>query len=154
MEQNPLDQLRDIHLPESGGFWPPAPGWWALAVLVLIAGIVLVMLFRRWRRRTRWLVVARREMEHLARTRSPTPEWFAQLNTLLKQCARKRYPLERPGALTGQQWADFLLRTSPHDRIASRPVVEAMIQSAWQPRAATDPDRALAFARLWLGGQT
>ena len=32
--------LRDIHLPGAIGWWPPAPGWWLLAALVL-AGLAL-----------------------------------------------------------------------------------------------------------------
>ena len=32
--------LRDIHLPGSVGWWPPAIGWWLLAALVLV-GVAL-----------------------------------------------------------------------------------------------------------------
>ncbi len=49
--QDPLAQLRDIHLPPDVPFWPPAPGWIALACLVLL--ILLIMAIREWRwRRT------------------------------------------------------------------------------------------------------
>jgi hypothetical protein len=154
MEQDPLSQLRDIQLPETGGFWPPAPGWWLILVLVLIALMALFLMIRRRRRRHRWLRIARRELDLLARSRTASPEWFAQLNALLKQCARTRYPTERPEAMSGDQWADFLLKTSPQDRVASRPAVEAMITSSWQPTASADPDSAIAFARAWLGGQS
>ena len=154
MEQDPLSQLRDIHLPETGGFWPPAPGWWVLLILALLALTAVIVLIRRRQRKNRWLRIARKELDQLARSRSASPQWFAQLNALLKQCARKRYPIERPEAMSGPRWADFLLETSPKDRIASRPVVEAMINSSWQPTTSADPDAALMFARVWLGGQS
>lgn len=153
MEQDPLSQLRDIHLPETGGIWPPAPGWWvllALGLLLVIAGLLLV---RRKRRKNRWLRVARRELDQLASHAAREPQWFAQLNTLLKQCARERYPAERPEAMSGQRWADFLIRTSPEERASARPVVDTMINSSWQPVADAEPDQALAFAQAWLEGQ-
>lgn len=154
MEPDPLSQLRDIHFPDSGGFWPPAPGWWVLLLLVLIGVVAMILLIRRRQRRNRWLRIARKELDQLARTRTASPQWFTQLNTLLKQCARVRYPLERPEAMSGTQWVEFLLKTSPTDRLASRPIVEAMVSSSWQPAASAEPDHALAFARTWLGGQS
>jgi hypothetical protein len=151
--QDPLSQLRDIHLPETGGFWPPAPGWWILAALIIVALAGLIWLILKRRKRNRWLRSARTELVRLERSASPHPMWFAQLNTLLKQAARERYPDQHPEALSGDAWVEFLLTTSPRDRIASRPVAEALVHSAWRPRVSAEPTEALAFARLWLGGQ-
>ena len=46
-----------------------------------------------------------------------------------------------------------LLAHAPNDRIAQRPVVEALVASAWRPAVNLTPAQALAFAHLWLGGQ-
>jgi hypothetical protein len=45
---NPLE-LRDIHLPEASLWWPPAPGWWLLPVLLLVIAILLRWAIRRIR---------------------------------------------------------------------------------------------------------
>ncbi|HMM26605.1 MAG TPA: DUF4381 domain-containing protein, partial [Pseudoxanthomonas mexicana] len=43
--------LRDVHVPPAPSLWPPAPGWW------LLAGVVVLMLLGiaawRWHRRRR-----------------------------------------------------------------------------------------------------
>lgn len=50
MENDPLAQLRDIHLPEPISWWPLAPGWWALIILCLALSIWLVSrAVQRWR---------------------------------------------------------------------------------------------------------
>ena len=49
-QQDPLAQLRDIHLPDPVGFWPLAPGWWILGLLILILlGVALRFLIKRYR---------------------------------------------------------------------------------------------------------
>ena len=35
-EENPLINLKDIHLPPAVAIWPPAPGWWIVAVVLLL----------------------------------------------------------------------------------------------------------------------
>ena len=32
-----LEQLKDVHLPPPISWWPPAPGWWLVAVLILVS---------------------------------------------------------------------------------------------------------------------
>jgi len=38
--------LKDIHLPDSFLWWPPAPGWWALGIMLIV---VLLLLPKLWR---------------------------------------------------------------------------------------------------------
>jgi hypothetical protein len=42
MESDPLQQLRDVHLPADPAWWPPAIGWWvmALAAIALIVWLI------------------------------------------------------------------------------------------------------------------
>lgn len=151
--QDPLSQLRDIHLPATGGFWPPAPGWWVLAVLILVALALVVVALLRRRRRNRWRRQAILALTDLEQSAEPTPSWFARLNILLKQAARECHPGSRPQALSGSAWVDFLIATAPDGHKASRQMLEAMVRAAWQPTVQADPGEAIRFARHWLGGQ-
>ena len=37
MENDPLLQLRGVHLPPDPAWWPPAIGWWLVALLTILA---------------------------------------------------------------------------------------------------------------------
>ena len=51
MNKDLLQQLRDIHLPVEPGWWPPAIGWWLLALMLAAAVAWLAWrLAARWRR--------------------------------------------------------------------------------------------------------
>ncbi|MDI9245866.1 DUF4381 domain-containing protein [Marinobacter sp. CHS3-4] len=154
MEQDPLSQLRDIHIPPPDGFWPPAPGWWILllVILCLIAG--MVVLLRRRKQKNAWHRAANRDLGRLVNRAAVTSQWFNELNALLKRSAMARYPERRPESLSGNAWIDFLLETSPKDRIASRPVVTSLVESCYQPVPSCSTDDAVRFAQLWLGGQS
>ena len=108
MNPDPLAQLRDIHLPEAVGPWPPAPGWWLLTALVLLAvGWALWRLYRH-RRSQRY---RRQALARLAALPINTTDYPQQLNRLLKQAALATYPRREVAALSGEPWLQFLDRS-------------------------------------------
>ena len=64
--EDPLAQLRDLHLPQAVADWPPALGWWLLAGLVLF-GLVWAMraLYRRYKSKA-YRRIAQRELKAIA----------------------------------------------------------------------------------------
>ncbi|MEC8428778.1 MAG: DUF4381 domain-containing protein, partial [Pseudomonadota bacterium] len=45
---DPLAQLRDIHLPEDAiSQLPTAPGWWILALTLIVVSITMIVIWRR-----------------------------------------------------------------------------------------------------------
>ncbi|OZB14002.1 MAG: hypothetical protein B7X58_08545 [Marinobacter sp. 34-60-7] len=151
--QDPLAKLRDIQLPEIGGWWPPAPGWWVLAVLGLSTVVIVMFWLIRRHRRNHWKRTARAELNRLAAMASGHSAWFDALNALLKRVARQRYPERHPETLTGARWVEFLLETAPADKPADRATVETMVTASWRRDGATNPEPALTFASRWLEAQ-
>ncbi|WP_088331995.1 DUF4381 domain-containing protein [Lacimicrobium sp. SS2-24] len=103
-------QLRDIHLPETVGWWPPAPGWWLLALFL----IVIVILIARWQLRAyRYRCAIRQALQELEQISAEQPNWPQHLNSLLKRLALSYFPREQTASLHQQQWLDFLVERLP-----------------------------------------
>lgn len=43
------DELRDIHLPDPVSWWPPAPGWYGVLLLLIIFSALAWWLAKKWR---------------------------------------------------------------------------------------------------------
>ncbi|KLI99621.1 DUF4381 family protein [Luteimonas sp. FCS-9] len=95
--------LRDIHVPDAPGWWPPAPGWWWLAAVVVALGAGLGWLrLRHVRARRRWAELFDAEVE----AATDAPARIAAMSALLRRAARR----VRPDAdrLQGDAWLAFL----------------------------------------------
>ena len=68
MQENPLQQLRDVHLPLEPGWWPPAPGWWLLICICIVAVFFLGLTAWRGHKRKRPI----RSAKELLKIPSPT----------------------------------------------------------------------------------
>ncbi len=111
MEPNvPQLPLRDIHIPESISWWPPAPGWWALLALFLL---LLLISFITWRfRRRRYLKRASSSrLEQLFteyQTHGDSRQLLNELSLLMRRIALSHYPRNAVAGLAGRAWLEFL----------------------------------------------
>ncbi len=118
MTPAPLDALQPLLPPPPVPWWPPAPGWWGLALLAGIALASLVAL--QWRQRRRRVSpgpapldpLREAALEELAQLQRPyelpAGPWLLELNALLKRLCRARYPDNRSHTLSGRAWLAFL----------------------------------------------
>ncbi|PID37723.1 MAG: hypothetical protein CR966_00655, partial [Pseudomonadales bacterium] len=127
--QQQLEQLRDIHLPEPVGWFPPAIGWWVLMGLLVL---VVIWVVRRWlskretnghgkRHKKAVLKSAMTEFdglyaEYLRQQDSAhfteqafTEQFAGKLSALIKRVAM--YQHESVATLSGAEWADYLQQT-------------------------------------------
>ncbi|MDH4318481.1 MAG: DUF4381 domain-containing protein, partial [Desulfobulbaceae bacterium] len=85
--QEPLAALRPLHTPASISWWPPAPGWWILGVLM----VIIPTLFWWYLHRTRMRRTAMGELKAIRAMRGSTDEKVRSLALLLKRYALVLY---------------------------------------------------------------
>ncbi len=106
---NPLDQLRDIHLPSSVQWWPLAIGWW------LLAGLVLALVFAFWWHRKKnknQRLMVNHSLEALVQLeRNETldsEKWLQALSTLIRRIVINLHGRKAAAGLVGDQWLNYL----------------------------------------------
>lgn len=107
-EQDPLAQLRDIHLPEAISAWPPAPGWWLAGLLVLLLIFVIGHLIYRWMCRNRYRTLAIKQLVSLEQYSEQPALYLQHFNQLLKQTALAAQPTIDIAGLSGREWLQLL----------------------------------------------
>lgn len=148
---NPLDQLQPLIDPPPVPWWPPAPGWWLLAVLLPLAGWGLWRLLRRWRGRRRQAraeapleplrqaALAELTQLHKPYDGAPAGPWLQQLNALLKRLCRERYPDSHSHVLSSRAWLAFLDNRCPAAGLTRWMV---LVEGAYKPQC-TLGDKAI-----------
>jgi len=109
--QNPLAELKDIHLPPAPGWWPPAPGWWLVSFLILT--LVGFGLYKLWQRqlRLRPVKLALIELAQLdLKTTDSTQQGLVlqELSALIRRFCIIFFPQQKIAGICGQAWLDFL----------------------------------------------
>lgn len=101
-----LQNLNDIVVPGPVAWWPPAPGWYVLAVIFL-AGLAWLAI-RQWRR-WRHNAYRRQALAELSSIREEgSPGRLQEVPELLKRTALSVWPRQSVAALSGAAWHRFL----------------------------------------------
>lgn len=151
---DPLQALRDIHLPAPVSFWPPAPGWWLLALLIVIVLFTVVWQWRRWRRLAyrRLALKQLHQLQNALQAGKMETSIIAELSVLLRRTAISRYGRQQVAALQGRDWLEFLDRTGRTSHFTTRG--QALLDAPYRRSTSQQAEPLLDLAQRWLQVQS
>ena len=142
--------LRDIHIPETVPWWPLAPGWWLL-ILLLIS--VAVGLYWAWRARRQPL--KRQALRELGKIRrhfeggAATSRILADVGVLVRRTAISRSGRETVAGLSGDAWRERIVAMSAEPAFDAGQL-ELLSRGRYQRNPPADVDALLAACERWL----
>ena len=151
MNPDLLSQLRDIHGAAPVSWWPPAPGWWLLAVLalVMLAWLLRRLLMRlRARRRRKQMLAWIDQLNANIDPRRDPQAYLATLNRIFKLVALRAFPERQCASLNGQAWTDFLI-----EKMHKSPSAESLMVLAsgpYDPSPLFDAEKLSGLTRSWI----
>mgnify|MGYP002634765001 CR=1 FL=1 len=153
-QPNPLENLRDIHLPDPISAWPPAPGWWILAILVL--SLISFIIWKLWKRHqqqqlSRLSLAAVTKLEQDYAKHQDPQRLLRQYSSLLRRVALARFPRQQVASLTGSSWLDFL-NNSTSSNLFTAQLGQLLLQGPYQKsdKNITQIDELGRAIHLWI----
>ena len=146
-----LIQLKDIHLPQSIGWWPLAPGWYALILLILCLTIGLAYLIHKRKinalAKNQALELLKTYKEHYEKDRNAQVA-SARISELLRRVALVYYPRVEVASLYGNAWVEFLNQTSK--AVDFKPVQSMLLDSPFKTEETVNLNPLITRAQLWI----
>ena len=144
-------ELRDIHLPDAGLWWPPAPGWWVAAALLLVLVLLAPWLLRRLRYKpVKRLSLGELEaIRHGFRSGQGKHEVVRDTAALLRRTLIAYRGREGFAASTGDTWTVQLQEMVAGDKF-SPAQLQLLGHLRYQPDSDCDIDELLQACERWM----
>lgn len=146
--------LKDIHLPDPVSWWPPAPGWWLLPILLVLLWPALRALAAKLRGsagRRRLRRQALRELERIERRFAETGDprsTVESISVLLRRVAISVSHDRRVAGLAGKDWLEWIRSTGPGNLEPA--AVSALAHAPYRRSPDVPPRDVLDTARSWI----
>ncbi|MDO9241607.1 MAG: DUF4381 domain-containing protein [Methylicorpusculum sp.] len=143
--------LKDIHLPDAIGWWPPAMGWWLLVILIPLMILLLIKLIRHITRSTA-IKSAKRILTEIKQDSTKNElEKLREISILLRRVAVSVAPRENIAGLTGQAWLDFLDQ-GMKDKPFTQGIGQCLNNTPYQNKTTINVDinHLISLCQQWL----
>ena len=150
-----LAQLADIHLPADISFWPPALGWWVLALLLLIASSFATRKLYKKAEQRKACQYALAELENCLEKLDESAgqkkllQYVNDVNTVLRRVALVKFPESNPGSLVGETWIAFIRRTGNSSQLDDQ-LSTALSHGRFRNQIEVDSQALNQMARSWI----
>ncbi|MDJ0939679.1 MAG: DUF4381 domain-containing protein [Woeseiaceae bacterium] len=154
---NPQDlPIRDLHLPDATGWWPLAPGWWLLMVVVVAVAAWLTVRYLKARQLSAARRFALKQLDVYCGEYTQHGN-AVQLGTELSELVRRTMlayaPRGEVAGLTGEAWLAWLDRDLDRPHFVEgdgRPLVEWPYRQSDTPVDRSDVAALVDAVRLRL----
>lgn len=143
--------LKDIHLPDSNLWWPPAPGWWISAVLLMLLIFAFAKILR-WIRYKPVRSLSLKELHQIKqnyRQQSNQRQTLQQLTSLLRRTVMSRSGRTGNAGLVGEAWLQQLNQMS-NGACFSPQQGELLMHGRYRPLVEADIDGLLQSCENWI----
>jgi len=150
-EADALTQLKDIHLPEAISWWPLAPGWYVimLLILLLIAGLGYLIHKKHLHAlaKNQALTILDSYNEQYEKDRN-VQMTSARISELLRRVALVYFPRSEVASLHGDEWITFLNKTGK--KVDFTPVKAMLLDSPFKTAETINLKPLITRAQLWI----
>ena len=150
--QNPLLNLKDIHLPPPVSFWPPAPGWWVLVVLLISSLFICGVWFYRQHKKRKPKNEALKILKDLQTTHKNSHDDLASLrnlSNLIRRTALTYYKNDTVASLQGYAWLEFLDKTGKTKEF-SQGVGKVLGNEVFKRKVNPDMNALFLLVKKWI----
>lgn len=146
--------LKDIHIPADISWFPPAIGWWILALLIPLLIVLSIWIYKRLTRKTA-LKTAHKLLAELQQNKLQDKLiMICELSALLRRVAISIATREKVAGLIGRQWLEFLDSTVKGEPF-TKGVGQLLADAPYRKMPVTDPElsQLIALCEDWLKAQ-
>lgn len=146
-------QLKDIHLPEAVGGWPPAIGWWLLPILIIFFTALLWWFYKKVTEKSA-LKSGKIFLEQIKLAQGSDLQKLRELSSWLRRVSMSVSGREAVAGLTGEKWLkklDESVEGSPFNEGIGRCLAEAHYRKKLPDGC--DIPALTALCEQWLKGQ-
>ena len=134
-----LSGLRDLHIPQDPGFWPPSNNLWIVLALCIALVIFSIIAYRLWQ--VRPVIYAVRQYKKISQNTSDNRLYLKQVSQLLRQVAIAVYGRSKVAPLSDKTWQDFLINVAPN--ILTKDLAHLISFAPYQTNVPTVPREKL-----------
>ncbi len=148
---DPLQDLRDVHMPDPISWWPPAFGWWMIMGLLIIGGslIIWAWAYRQRTRPRRFALAQLKDVQQQYAAHADDHWAITQLSHLVRRVALATFPRSQVAGLSGKSWLQFLDTTGHTNQFSDGPG-QSLCSSPYQPHGPRAAAELIPLIERWI----